>query len=236
MIPNSDNQIIPDEYVNFTYVCFWVIVNLIFNLHSFLYCMLNSNFIIVGALIGAAGSIAYLKDTVRGKVKPHKVSFLMWSIAPLIAFFAQIQQGVGLAALMTFSTGFLPLTIFIASFVNKNAEWKLTIFDVICGILSLTGLALWMITKVGNVAIFFSIVADALAAIPTLVKAYKYPDTEIAWPWISSVIGVILTLLTLSTFTFANCGFILYILVVNTLIFLLVQFRLGEKFQGKSNH
>jgi hypothetical protein len=191
--------------------------------------MLHSNFIIIGTLIGAVGSVAYLTETVKGKVKPNRVSFLLWSIAPLIAFSAQIKQGVGLEALMTFSTGFLPFTVFIASFVNKQAEWKLTRFDLICGILSLLGLALWMITKLANVAIFFSIVADGFAAVPTIVKAYKYPDTEIAWPWIATVFGVILTLLTISTFTFANSGFILYILIVNTLIYTLVQFRLGEK-------
>jgi len=129
----------------------------------------------------------------------------------------------------------MPLTVFLASFVNKQAEWKLTRFDLMCGILSIVGLVLWMITNVGNVAIFFSIVADGFAAIPTIVKAYKYPDTEIAWPWIATVFGVVLTLLTLSTFTFANCGFILYILVVNMLIYALVRFRLGEKLQSGTN-
>ena len=182
-------------------------------------------------LIGAMGSVAYLINTVKGKVKPNRVTFLLWSVVPFIAFFAQIRQGVGLEALMTFSAGFLPLTVFIASFVNKQAEWKVTRFDLLCGILSVAGLVLWMITKVGNVAIFFSIVADGLAAIPTIVKAYRYPDTEIAWPWIATVAGVILTLLTISTITFANSGFIIYILVVNTLIFTFVQFRLVEKFQ-----
>src|SRR5215207_7910444 len=191
--------------------------------------MLNQNFIIIGALLGAAGSFAYLVDTVKGNVKPNRVSFLLWSIAPLIAFAAQIKQGVGLESLMTFSTGFLPLTVFIASFVNKKAEWKITKFDLVCGVLSILGLILWLVTKVGNIAITFSIVADALAAIPTLVKAYKYPDTELAWPWIATVFGVILTLLTLNRLTFANSGFIIYILLVNTLIFSLVQFRIGEK-------
>jgi hypothetical protein len=195
--------------------------------------MLHSNFIIVGTLIGAAGAVAYLVHTVKGKVKPNRVTFLMWSIAPLIAFSAQIDQGVGLEAMMTFSAGFLPLTVFIATFINKQSEWKLTRFDLLCGALSLVGLVLWLITKVGNVAIFFSIVADGLAGVPTIVKAYKYPDTELAWPWIATVFGVILTLLTLPALTFANSGFILYILVMNTLIFSLVQFRLGEKFQPK---
>jgi hypothetical protein len=191
--------------------------------------MLNQNFIIIGTLIGAVGSLVYLIDTVKGKVKPNRVSFLLWSIAPFIAFAAQIKQGVGLESLMTFSTGFLPLTIFIASFVNKKAEWKVTKFDLVCGVLSIIGLILWLVTKVGNIAITFSILADGLAAIPTIVKAYKYPDTEIAWPWIATVFGVVLTLLTLNELTFANSGFIIYILIVNTLIFSLVQFRIGEK-------
>lgn len=190
--------------------------------------MLPGYFIIVGTLIGAAGSAAYLAETLKGKIKPNRVSFLLWSIAPIIAFFAQITQEVGLEALMTFSTGFLPFTVFLASFANKQSQWKLTRFDLACGILSLAGLALWMITKVGNIAIVFSIVADGFAAIPTIVKAYKYPETELAWPWIATVFGIVLTLLTLSKFTFANCGFIIYILILNTLIFALVQFKFGK--------
>jgi hypothetical protein len=194
--------------------------------------MLNQNFVIVGTLIGAIGSLAYLIDTVKGKIKPNRVSFLLWSIAPLIAFAAQINQGVGLEALMTFSTGFLPLMTFIASFVNKKAEWKLTKFDLLCGLLSVLGLVLWLITKVGNVAIFFSIAADGLAAVPTIVKAYKYPETELAWPWIATSIGVVLTLLTIKGLTFANSGFIIYIFIIDTLVFLLVQFEIGKKFQA----
>jgi hypothetical protein len=191
--------------------------------------MLPSSFVIIGTLIGAVGSVAYLVDTVKGKVKPNRVSFLLWSIAPFIAFAAQIKQGVGVESVMTFSTGFLPITTFAASFVNKKAEWKVTKFDLVCGFLSIMGLALWLITKVGNVAIFFSILADGLAAVPTIVKAYHYPDTELAWPWLATSFGVVLTLLTLSEITFANSGFIIYILLLDAFIFSLIQFRIGEK-------
>lgn len=190
--------------------------------------MLPSYFVVIGTLIGAAGAVAYLIDTLKGKVKPNRVSFLLWSIAPFIAFAAQIKQGVGLEALMTFSTGFLPIMTLAASFFNKQAEWKLTKFDLFCGFLSVVGLALWQITKVGNVAIFFSILADGLAAVPTIVKSYKYPDTELAWPWIASSFGVFLTLLTLKELSFANSGFIIYIFMVDLIIFGLVQFRIGE--------
>jgi hypothetical protein len=46
----------------------------------------------------------------------------------------------------------------------------------------------------------------------------------------ASVVGVILTLLTLKELTFANSGFIIYILAVDLLIFCLVQFKMGERF------
>ena len=191
--------------------------------------MLNSNFVILGALISAAGSISYLIDTFKGKVKPNRVSFLLWSISPFIAFAAQIKQGVGIEALMTFSFGFFPLLIFLTSFTNKNAEWKLTKFDWGCGALSIIGLILWLITKDAYLAIGFSIAADALAALPTLAKSYTNPETETSWPWILGSIGVAITLFTLSKITFLNAGFIIYAMLINIVIFSLIQFKLGEK-------
>ncbi len=191
--------------------------------------MINQNFVILGAIIAAAGSVSYLIDTLKGKVKPNRVSFLLWSLAPLIAFFAEIKQGVGIQALMTFVVGFLPLTIFIASFVNKKAEWKLTGFDLMCGALSIVGLVLWYITKSGNIAIIFSILADGLAALPTVVKSFNYPETESAWPYFASTISAILTLLTVKVWNLANIGFPLYIILITLVIFSLVQFKLGKQ-------
>ena len=190
--------------------------------------MINQNFVIVGAIIATVGSISYLLDTLKGKVKPNRVSFLLWSLAPLIAFFAEIKQGVGIQALMTFTVGILPLTIFIASFVNKKSVWNLTGFDLVCGTLSIIGIVLWYITKSGNVAIIFSILADALAAMPTVVKSFNFPETESGWPYIASTISAVLTLLTIKVWNLANAGFPLYIVLITLVIFSLVQFKLGK--------
>jgi len=191
--------------------------------------MIDQNFVIVGAIIAAVGSLSYLVDTLKGKVKPNRVSFLLWSLAPLIAFFAEVKQGVGIQALMTFIVGFLPLTIFIASFVNKKAVWNLTGFDLMCGALSIIGLVLWFITKSGNIAIIFSILADGLAAMPTIVKSFNYPETESAWPYFASTISAILTLLTVKVWNIANIAFPLYIVLITLVIFSLVHFKLGKQ-------
>lgn len=50
--------------------------------------MLPPIFVIVGSVIGSIGALWYLIDTIRGNVKPNRVSFLLWSIAPLIAIYS----------------------------------------------------------------------------------------------------------------------------------------------------
>ena len=192
--------------------------------------MINQNFVILGAIIAAIGSVSYLIDTVKGNVRPNRVSFLLWSLAPLIAFVAELKQGVGLQSLMTFVVGFLPLTIFIASFFNKKSVWKLTRFDLTCGALSLIGLVLWYLTKSGNVAIAFSILADGLASLPTVVKSFNFPETESAWLYFASSISATITLLTVQVWDLATVGFPLYILIVTLVISALVQFKLGKMY------
>ncbi|MBI2337813.1 hypothetical protein HYU95_01385 [Candidatus Daviesbacteria bacterium] len=190
--------------------------------------MLNENFVILGVAISLAGSLKYLIDTIAGKVKPNKVTFFLWALAPLIAFAAQIKQGIGIISLATAAAGFTSLAIFAASFVNKKAIWKLSLFDLICGGLSLIGLALWYITQVGNLAIVFAILADGLAALPTITKAYYYPQTENGWTYLAAAISALIALLTIKVWSFAYYGFPLYILIVCLLIFYLVRFKIGK--------
>ena len=191
--------------------------------------MLNENFVFVGIAINAIGLSSYLIDTLRGKIQPNRVSFALWCLAPLIAFFAQIKQGVGVQSLMTLSVGLFPIAVFLGTFVNKKAYWKLTKFDLSCGVLSLAGLVLWQITQVGNFAIFFSILSDGLAYVPTLVKSFKFPETESAWPWATVSTNGLFTLLTIKTWSFANFGFPLYFLIINFIVFAVVQFKIGKR-------
>jgi hypothetical protein len=95
-----------------------------------------------------------------------------------MAFAAEVQKGVGLPALMTFMVGFTPLLVFMASFVQRGAAWRLGLIDAVCAVLSVAGLALWWATREGDVAILFGILADGLAAVPTAHKAFVAPATE----------------------------------------------------------
>jgi hypothetical protein len=187
--------------------------------------MIDPHFVFLGAFIGFAGGLSYVVDTLRGRVRPNRVSWLMWSLAPLVAFAAELQQGVGLPAVMTFVVGVNPLLVLAASFVNPDAGWKLTRFDLICGSLSAAGLCLWYVTRAGDVAILFSILADALAALPTLAKAVRAPESESATGFIAFSINGGVTLLTLRAWDFASAAFPLYICLLCLLIAVLVKVR-----------
>lgn len=190
--------------------------------------MLNENFVIIGAILNLIGSLSYLIATIKGGIKPDRVTWLLWSIVPFIAFTAQIKQGVGIQSLTTFMTGFTPLMIFTASFLNKKAYWRLGRLDIICGFLSILGILLWYITKTGNTAIVFSILADGLAAIPTIVKSYHSPETEDYKIYLLGGSAAAITLLTIKTWSFAYFGWSLYSLILTLLLAFLIRFKLGK--------
>ena len=191
--------------------------------------MINENFVFLGAIIFFFGSIGYFVDTIKGKVRPNRVTWFIWSLAPIIAFIAQLKQGVEIhQSLLTFMVGFIPLIIFIASFINRKAYWQIGKLDIVCGVMSLVGLFLWYITGTGNIAIFFSIVADGLAALPTVVKSYKFPETENYFLYFTNAISAGITLLTIKVWNFETFSFSLYIFLLTSLLAILIKFKIGK--------
>lgn len=195
--------------------------------------MINENFIFLGAILSFLGSLTYVIDTIKGKVKVNRVTWFLWALAPLIAFIAEIKQGIGLQALMTFMVGFNPLCVFFASFVNKKSEWKLGRLDFICGFISLIGIFLWYITKTGNTAILFSILADFLAGIPIIVKSFRLPETESYFIFLLGAINALITILTIKKWSFEYYAFPLYVFFMCILIVILVKFKAGKKIKIK---
>lgn len=191
--------------------------------------MINENFTYLALLIGSIGGLSYLVATLQGKAKPNRVTWFLWALAPFIAFSAQIQEGVGISAFFTFIAGFFPLLIFLASFLNKKSEWKMTKFDLICGALSLMGIFFWYLTKSGDIAIWFSLFADGLAALPTIIKSYKDPESEDAKAYLLSAVAAGITLLTLRSYEFVYLGFPLYLFLLGTLLTIIIKFKIGKR-------
>ncbi|HEX3975686.1 MAG TPA: hypothetical protein VHW96_05445 [Solirubrobacteraceae bacterium] len=198
--------------------------------------MIDARFAILGAVITVAGNAVYALDTVRGNTQPNRVSWVMWMVAPLIGFAAEVTEHVGLQSLLTLAIGVGPLLVVGASFLDPKAYARVTVFDVLCGLLSLIALVAWALTGTGDVAIFFSILSDFFGAIPTLRKAYREPESEHAIAFVGGVAGSGITLLTImsSDWSFATWGFPVYVILASGAIALLVLMpRLGRRVRAE---
>ena len=98
-------------------------------------------------------------------------------------------------------------------------------FDYFCGTLSGLAFVLWYLTSGPDLAITFAIVSDALAAVPTLTKAWRKPETESAWPFIIGVFSPMTSFLVATTWGFAELAFPTYLIVINILLVLSVSKR-----------
>jgi hypothetical protein len=195
--------------------------------------VLNVNFVYLGVFIGALGQAAYVVDTIRGRTQPNRVTWLLWGIAPLLAFAVEANEGVGLRSLMVFMVGFGPLVVFAASFVNRRAVWKLGPLDYSCGVLSIAGTVGWLVTRQGLVALAAAVAADALAGVPTLVKSWRRPQSESNNVYIGTFISAAMTLLTVKHASAVVVTFPLYIAVICLVQVALVGGRLGPRLRGE---
>ena len=93
------------------------------------------------------------------------------------------------------------------------------------------GVILWIITDNPNLAIIFSITADGFAALPTVVKSFKFPETESMVTYLLASFGALLTLLTIDTWKLEFFAFPLYIFILCLTSTILIKFKVGSRFK-----
>ncbi len=180
--------------------------------------MLPEYFAVIGSVIASTGGAYYAYLTLRGRVKPNKVTWFFWSAFPLIGFVAQLAQGVGLIAWATFVAGGAPIFVLIGSLFNKNAYWEIRTIDygfAAAGILSIIA---WQLTDIPNIAYTFALLADLLVALPTVIKAYLFPETENWKAYGVSAFGFLLAVLAIHNWTYDNYAFVTYLFLLNLVI------------------
>lgn len=177
--------------------------------------MIPEYFAVVGAIIGSIGGLYYLYDTVIGKAQPNRVTWFLWGLFPMIIFVAQRAQGVEGLSWASFAAGFMPFLILLASFLNEKAYWKTEPKDYALMAAAVFAFVLWALTDNPNLAILFALVADFLAGLPTLLKAYRFPQTESWVAYAISTVGFGVAILAIPSFTFENFAFITYLFLLN---------------------
>jgi hypothetical protein len=66
-----------------------------------------------------------------------------------------------------------------------------------------------------NMALLFSLLADVLASMPTLIKSYRHPHSESWIAYAISAFGFGMSFLSVQTYNFENAAFVAYLFILN---------------------
>ncbi|MGB8196489.1 MAG: hypothetical protein WCF25_05740 [Acidimicrobiales bacterium] len=196
--------------------------------------MIDPHFVYLAAALSLLGAYGYIRDTLRGVTSPNRLTWSLWGVEGVLAFFVEIQQHVGLASLMTLMLGLVPCAVVVASFRNRNAVWKLGAFDAVCGAVSVAGLVFWALINEPTVALVSFVAADQMAALPTVRKSWLAPSTESPRLFFLGSANCAITVLTLTKVTTAGALFPGCILITDLIMGLLIVSNVGPRLRGGS--
>jgi hypothetical protein len=196
--------------------------------------VIDPRFVFLGAAISLAGSYVYIRNTWRGVTAPNRVSWSLWALEPLLAFAVERQEHVGLASVMALVLGVVPVIVISVSFHDPKSVWRIGRFDIMCGMISVAGLVVWAVSDQTTVALVAFVAADAVAALPTVRKAFREPASESPWTFLGSALFAAITLLTLRSFTTAGGLFPTSVLALSLIIWSLVATRVGIRTTWRS--
>ena len=184
---------------------------------------------VLSAIFTFLGLVPYFLSIHKKEVYPHNLSWLGWAFITFIGGIAMLYEGGEWSVVILFANTLSCVLVVLYSIYKKVGVWSTTFYDYIFFGLGILGVILWQITDVALVAVVCAVLADLFFGIPTIIKTYKNPKSELALAWLSCSLAGLLSLFAVKNFMLIEFLYPLYLFIFDTLVLLLVIFRKGEK-------
>jgi hypothetical protein len=145
---------------------------------------------VVGALaglVGVAGTIPYLRDTLRRSTRPHRGTWLIWGVLAIVVCLSQRADGASWSLVMAGTH--VVLNALVVLFAIRLGTGALSAAETVLIVIAGGGVAAWLIADEPIVATACVVAADLIATGMMLPKTWRDPGSE-----------------TLSTFALASLG------------------------------
>ena len=158
--------------------------------------------------------IPYAIRTHQGLIEPNITTWSLWTIIGLSILFTYKSSGAE-ANVWPAVFGFTnPLLIALLACKHRGESTKPNNVDKTCIVIGLVSLVIWAITRqeqdLVRFALYMAIVADAVAAVPTINLVWQKPESDRPFAWGLFAIGYGLSMLAITEHTFANWALPLY--------------------------
>lgn len=161
----------------------------------------------------------YLRSMFKGKIKPHAITFLVWTLILGVNFLVQIFSNVGFSSILLGTNLLGCLIIFL--YCVKKGYTEYNWIDWLCLSLGVLIIILWLITKTPLYSVIIACVIDLLAFAPSFRKSYFKPQDDSALTFFVSGFEYIFSFPAYKVFSFTV---LLYPISVLTLDFVYAGF------------
>lgn len=154
---------------------------------------------IIAVILTFVGYIPYIRDTLKGKTKPHIYTWFIWGLVTAIAFGLQISANAGPGAYTTLAAAIVSFIIF--GFGLRQGNHDITKSDKVFSILSLVALGLWLFAEQPVLSAILVSTIDMLGFVPTIRKSWHKPYEETLISYLLNTLRFCLALYALDYYT-----------------------------------
>ena len=131
---------------------------------------------LLAGVVGIADTIPYVRDTIRGSTRPHRGTWLIWSVLAIVVFLSQRADGATWSLIMAAAQAVLTGAIFLLSI--RRGEGGLSPADVLMLTLASGGVIGWIVADEPVIATACVVAADLIGAAMMVPKTYRDPGSE----------------------------------------------------------
>jgi hypothetical protein len=149
----------------------------------------------LSVILGIYAVIPYLVSIVKGKTKPHQMSWIIFTVMNFVIFLSQYLAG-GRKSVLVFFVAFIDnLAILLLSIkygVRDTSRWDRILF-----ISAIVMIAIWVLSRNNALAIWLTVLIDLAASIILILKIKVDPKSENIQAWSVVTFAYLFSLLTL---------------------------------------
>jgi len=169
---------------------------------------------LISGLSVMVSAIPYSIRTYQVKIHPNLTSWSLWTVIALALLLTYKSSGAE-ANVWPAVSGFVSPLIITALVLWRHSGWtKPNWLEIVCLAFGLLSLGLWLEVReskgLAQYALYLAIIADACAAIPTIVFVWTHPDSDRPFAWTFYAFGYGLAIFAITEHTFANYALPLY--------------------------
>ncbi|NVN99484.1 MAG: hypothetical protein HXX17_09175 [Geobacteraceae bacterium] len=166
----------------------------------------------------------YIRSIIKGAIKPHVFSWVIWGTTTFVVFLAQVEGKGGAGAWPIGVSGAITIFIAILAYL-KRADITITKIDWLFFIAALSSLPFWYFSSDPAWAVVILTTVDVLGFGPTVRKAYDFPHSESLLFFALFTIRNLIVIMALENYSITTVLFPAVIAAICAMLMAMVMYR-----------